>query len=337
PEPDFPRSATRKVRKELVLRSLSERPHQEPEPAGLTTATPLKRLMAEVTGVPVNGILDDLPVLTGLGIDSMLRIELVARLEERLGICLEEASITPELTVGGLEVLARNTAGIPLAGERPSRWSRSAWAEHLRPWAVAVLLQSWVPIFCRLRVEGLEHLRGLAEPRIYLANHRSYLDSVAFALALPPAQRNRLCIAAATSVLYRRYAWAVPLAELTLNAFPMPTELDENIQQGFDTIGHRLDEGQSVLLFPEGQMNRGVRPLLPLKGGTGVIAVEMQTPIVPVAIRGTERILPPGVILPRRRGIVTVSFGKPVAWGPDDAYTAATNTIREAMERLLQD
>jgi len=337
PEPDFPRSVTRKVRKELVLRSLSERPHQGPESVGLTTATPLKRLLAEVTGVPVNGILDELPVLAGLGIDSMLRIELVARLEERLGVCLEEASITPELTVAGLEILARNTAGIPLAGERPACWSRSAWAVRLRPLAVAVLLQSWIPIVCRLRVEGLEQLRDWSEPRIFMANHRSYLDSVALALALPPALRNRLCIAAATSVLYRRYAWAVPLAELTLNAFPLPTEFDENIQSGFNAIGHRLDEGGSVLLFPEGQMNRGAQPLLPLKGGTGVIAVEMQTPVVPVAIRGAERVLPPGVLLPRERGIVTVRFGKPLSFGSDAAYSDATNTIQKAIEELLQE
>lgn len=335
PEPDFPRSATRKVRKEMVLRSLSEQPHPAPMPTGPKTVTPIRQLLAEVTGVPVNEMLDELPVLAGLGIDSMLRIELVARLEERLGVCLEEASITPELTVAGLEMLVRSTAGFPLAGDR--RWSRPAWAEHLRPLVVAILLQSWFPFVCRLRVEGLEQLRDGAEPRIYMANHRSYLDSVALALALPSAERNRLCIAAATSVLYRRYAWAVPLAELTLNAFPLPTELNENIQGGFNAIGHRLDEGRSVLLFPEGQMNRSAQPLLPLKGGTGVIAVEMQTPVVPVAIRGAEHILPPGVLLPRKRGIVTVRFGKPLSFGSHDVHTVATNTIQKAIEELLRD
>jgi 1-acyl-sn-glycerol-3-phosphate acyltransferase len=137
-------------------------------------------------------------------------------------------------------------------------------------------------------------------------------------------------------VLYRRYAWAVPLAELTLNAFPFPTELDENIQSGLHAIGHRLDDGWSVLLFPEGRMNRGARPLLPLKGGTGVIAVEMQAPIVPVAISGTARIMPPGAILPRERGIVGVRFGTVLTFAPEDAYTVATERIQDAIEGLLQ-
>ena len=336
PEPDFPRSVTRKVRKEIVSRSLREIRKPPPAAAGAPEPTPIKRLLAEVSGVPVADIPDDLPILSGLGIDSMLRIELVARLEESLGLCLEEARIAPGLTVAGLEALARARTGVPPAGERYPRWPQSAWAKRLRPPAVGLLLRSWLPLCCRLRVEGLEHLIDPEGPRIYMANHLSYLDSAAFALALPPPLRDRLCIAAATSVLYRRYAWAVPLAELTLNAFPFPTELDENIQSGLHAIGHRLDDGWSVLLFPEGRMNRGARPLLPLKGGTGVIAVEMQAPIVPVAISGTARIMPPGAILPRERGIVGVRFGTVLTFAPEDAYTVATERIQDAIEGLLQ-
>ena len=165
--------------------------------------------------------------------------------------------------------------------------------------------------------------------------YRQYLDSAALVLSLPEAFQQRLGIAAATEVLYRHYAWAAPLAELTLNAFPLPTGLHENIQSGFNTMGRLLDDGWSVLLFPEGRMNRVDGSLQPLRTGTGLLAVEMGVPVVPVAIIGTERVLPPERIWPRARGHVTVRLGSPLSFADQTPHAAACDRIETAMRRLL--
>jgi long-chain acyl-CoA synthetase len=136
-------------------------------------------------------------------------------------------------------------------------------------------------------------------------------------------------------VLYAKFWWFAPLADLVFNSYPFPTETDENIKPGLEYTGRLLDNGWNILVFPEGQLNRGTETLQALKGGAGVLAVEMQAPVVPVAILGTERILPPDTILPRARGRVDIRFGAPIRV-PLDGYAMATRAIEDAIRFLLQ-
>ncbi len=333
PETDFPRSVTRKVKKEDVIRRLMA---QTPEaPLAVERATPLKRLIAEVTGAPLAAVDDSARLVADLGLDSLLRIELVSRIEEQFGKTLEEVQINPETTVREFQGLLDRGSGAPPAVGKYPRWSLSHWARALRPLVLAVFFRSWISPFCRLHVQGLEHVNDLTGPVIFMANHRSYLDSAVAAFALPADCRARLAMAAATDVLYRQYRWAVPIGELGLNAFPFPTGVDENIRPGLDTIGHLLDDGWHVLIFPEGRMNRVDGSLQPLKGGTGILAREMGVPIVPLAITGTEKIMPPDTLVPRCRSDIVVRFGPQVIIRPGESYDLGTLRIQAAIEALL--
>jgi long-chain acyl-CoA synthetase len=333
PEADFPRSVTRKVKKEEVIRALAGQPSSEPASAG--KLTPLKRILAEVTRSDPARIGDAARFGADLNVDSLLRIEFVSRIEEQLGVAIEEARITPQMTVADLESLVERQQGITPELVMYPRWSLAPWASLLRPWAQRIFLKSWISPFCRLRVEGLENVANLQGPVILMANHRSFLDSAVITFVLPTRLHSRLGIAAATEVLYRKYRWAVPFGELALNSFPFPTGVYENIRPGLDYVGRLLDDGWSVLIFPEGGMNRSDRALQSLKGGAGVIAVEMGVPIVPVAIAGTEKIMPPDKVLPRSRGTVTVRFGQPLRGVADERYEAATARIEAALRALL--
>ncbi len=336
PDGDFPRSETHKVRKEQVLAWLQGQ-RNPPMPGPHMTdpkLLPLRSVLAELSGVPLESIGDETRVISGLAVDSLLRLELTTRLEDELGLCIDETEITPDLTVAGLGARLGQRRSLVGATDYPRNFQKP-WAGRLRPWLSGLLLKTWVPWCCRLRVDGLEHLDLLTGPCLFFANHRSYLDSAALVLSLPEAFQQRLGIAAATEVLYRRYAWAAPLAELTLNAFPLPTGLHENIQSGFNTMGRLLDDGWSVLLFPEGRMNRVDGSLQPLRAGTGLLAVKMGVPVVPVAIIGTERVLPPERIWPRARGHVTVRLGSPLSFADQTPHATARDRIETAMRRLL--
>jgi long-chain acyl-CoA synthetase len=259
----------------------------------------------------------------------------VARIEDTFGVVLQEVQIKPATTLAELEALLERQPVRTASGVQYPRWSLAPWASALRPVAIAILLRSWLQPFFRLRISGLEHLDALRGPALFMANHRSYLDSVVTSLALPKPIRTRLAIAASTEVLYRRFPWAVPWGELALNAFPFPTGADENIRPGLDYIGRLLDDGWNVLIFPEGQMNRTDQPLLELKGGTGLLASEMAVPIVPVAIRGSAEIMPPGRLFPERRATVDIRFGRfiePVEGARADLLTLR---VHDALQALL--
>ena len=67
-----------------------------------------------------------------------------------------------------------------------------------------------------------------------------------------------------------------------------------------------------------------------------MLAVEMAVPIVPMAILGTDLVMPPDCLLPRRRADVIVRFGPPLRLEPQYSYREATAAITAAMLHLLE-
>ncbi len=332
PGEDFPRSATRKVKKENVLEWLREKKPAAARARPAEEKTPLMRLLAEVTDVPLAEIQPATKIVPELHLDSLSRIEVVARIEEQFGVEVEEAKITPASTVQELEALVQ--AKQPIKEKPPLRaWPRSWFVSLDRALDQTLIILPLLKLFVSLRVQGRDHLSGLSFPVIFMPNHLSYLDSAALAMALPFRIRKRLAFAAAQDVVwgtYKRMAW---LAEYFFNAFPFPRREGENIKAGLEHMGRLLDQGWSAVLYPEGEISPAAE-LLPLKRGAGLVAVEMGVPVVPVRISGTAEIMPSGEFLPRRRGAVTVRFGKPLRFGPRDSYIDATGAIESALRRL---
>ncbi|MGH9649626.1 MAG: 1-acyl-sn-glycerol-3-phosphate acyltransferase, partial [Terriglobales bacterium] len=331
PEPDFPRSATRKVKKEEVIRWL--RSFQTANPRVTGTVTPLVRLIAEVTKHDPRLIHEGTRIVPELGLDSLSRIELVSRIEEDLQVTIEEQQITAQTTVAELEAHIRATQGPAPLPTRYPRWSLSRWAAALRPPAQRLLFFWWRR--CELTSSGTEQLHALKGPVIFMANHRSFLDAPLIVRALPACLGLRLGIAAEIDALYGKFWWVAPIADLAFNSYPFPTEIEGNIKPGLEYTGRLLDDGWNVLVFPEGGLNRSNQPLQDLKGGAGVLAVEMQVPVVPIAILGSEKILPPDTGLRPRRGRVHIRFGAPIGPLRNQSYADATQAIKHALRRLI--
>ena len=333
PEPDFPRSATHKVKKEEIIRWIATR--QTPAYQGAGTATPLTRLIAQVTRVDPLRIDDSMRLVADLHLDSLLRIELVGRIEEEFNLAIPENQITDATTVGELKALVEQRKVRSTPALRYPRWSLNTWCRRIRPAIQRVGFFPWLAWLCDVHVEGLENLENLVGPVIFMPNHRSYLDGPLLVQAIPRRFRVRLAIAAAYDPLYERFPKIAPLADLAFNTYPFGTKLTENIKPSLEYTGSLLDDDWNILVFPEGGMNRSDQPMTPLRGGTGILAVEMQVPVVPVIIDGTERILPPDMLMPRRRGRIDIRFGKPIALAPSVPYGEATRRIEQAMGELL--
>lgn len=333
PREDFPRSATRKVRKEVVLAWLAEREKESCEEAPREEAkTPLMQLLSEVTATDLKEIKDSTKIVPELHLDSLLRIELVARIEEKFGVSVEEAKIIPSTTVSELESLVR--------GAEPSRqqtkvkgWPVSRWASLMRFLGQNLILLPLAGTFVRLKVEGEENLEGLEHPAVFMPNHLSYLDSLVVVMALPLRLRKKIAFAAARDMVYERYRPISWLLELLFNCFPFPRQEYENLKAGLDAMGRRLDEGWSVVVYPEGRLSQSGE-LQALKRGAGLVAVKMGVPIVCVKLRATQDVVPYGKILPRKRGLVTVRFSKPVRFDPRDSYIQATEKIQQILREL---
>jgi len=71
-------------------------------------------------------------------------------------------------------------------------------------------------------------------------------------------------------------------------------------------------EGISVVIFPEGTRSAPGQDLLPFKKGGFMLALETEFPIVPLVIRGSREILPPGS-WQIAGGEIEVIVGAPIA------------------------
>jgi 1-acyl-sn-glycerol-3-phosphate acyltransferase len=135
--------------------------------------------------------------------------------------------------------------------------------------------------------------------------------------------------------LYRNPFMAWLLAHL--NAFPVHRgEADRTALRRAEEL---LRSGRVVGIFPEGHRARdaGVQPS---KGGIALLARRANVPILPVAITGTQYLLPKA--LPRwrpwRRPPVTVTVGAPFTLPPSTGradYNALANLIMRHVAALL--
>ncbi|MBI4608699.1 MAG: AMP-binding protein [Candidatus Rokubacteria bacterium] len=155
---------------------------------------------------------------------------------------------------------------------------------------------------CRIRVEGLDSLRGLGTA-ILAANHASYLDAVALSAALPLEFR----------FVAMRELEAVPFIKTVLgkvgHVMVERTDLSRSVADA-GRVTAMLRGDVPLLVFPEGTFVRSAG-LLPFKLGAFKAAVEAGCPVVPIILRGTREILPADTWLPRP-GQITVTIGAPM-------------------------
>jgi len=334
PEDDFPRSATRKVKKEDVLKWLRAKQEKMiiqgvPEKEKITS---LMKLLSEITGTDISKVTPSSRIIQKFNIDSLLRVEITARIKEKFGVSVDEQKIDVATTISDLETMIAKRE--PVKEQEPlAHWPRSLFISLIRNSIQTILLFPFFRIFVRLKVEGKEHLKNLSLPAIFMPNHISFLDPVVLAMALPFNIRKRITFAAAADVIYGTYRSVTWLVDMFLNSFPFPRQEGEQLTLGFDFMGKLLDRNWSIVVFPEGRMSESGK-LQPLKSGAGLAAIEMDSYVVPVKITGTNQILPYGKFIPRRRSLVTVKFGKPIKFSRANSYIQATKKIQELIQKL---
>ncbi len=156
---------------------------------------------------------------------------------------------------------------------------------------------------CRLSREGGGALAG-TQPVLLASNHASYVDALAM-LALVP--RDFLFAAKAEVATWPFVGTLVRRAgHLTVERF----EVSQSVADA-GKLAPALEQGRSVLLFPEGTFTAAAG-LRPFRLGTFKTAVETGIPVVPLALRGTRAILRAGQTLPRP-GPIHLWIGDPIA------------------------
>ncbi|MBM2809537.1 MAG: AMP-binding protein [Chloroflexi bacterium] len=336
PLDDFPRTHTLKVKKHEVIDFLlnQETIDVSSQSAVQTKAPddPLFRLIAELASVPASQVTAERTLGGDLNLDSLSRVELLSAVEGELGAYVDEANVTPNTTVAELRRLVEASQSRS-ADNTFKSWPLGLIGSVARELFVQLIVFPAYHLFWRVRSTGLEHVADLHEPALIAANHNFGvgtigLDPAAAWMGLPRALRLRTCTAGEEHAVFDQPIKGF-LARL-LNAFPLSRE--GNVRGSLEYIGKLLDLGWSVLIFPEGKLTVD-GPMQPFMGGTGLIAVESRTPVVPMYIEVERK----GIVEGSRgpwRGAFAIHLGKTLRFAPGTSYAAATQQIEDAVRAL---
>jgi len=341
PEDDFPRTSTGKARKsEIVKAALSQ---LSGDPAATPSSSPLAELISRISGGATAGLSPKANLESDLNLSSLDRVELLGALEDRYQMELSETRFAAIATVGDLERMLRGGARAAKRYHYPRwvlRWPVT-WvrlALHyllLRP---AVFLLGWP------RIQGRENLRGIRGPVLVICNHIDDVDPGFVLTALPARLRHKLAVATGGEALeilrtppatrnllarvYDRVRWT--LAVSLLNLFPLPREA--GFRESFRYAGECVDRGYSVLIFPEGHHTTDGK-MLPFRAGIGLLANNLQIPIVPIRIdelferkQAGKKFAWPGQI--------TVKIGEPVHFPAESDPEHIARELRTTVENL---
>ncbi len=184
--------------------------------------------------------------------------------------------------------------------------------KYLRALAARIVGHT-IRLFCRFISAVRADWRGI-EPvprqRVYYSNHTSNADMPMIWSVLPPALRRQVRPVAAADYWLKNKLRAFVGPEV-FNCVLIDRRPEVN-DKPLDKIVEALDEGSSLIIFPEGNRNMGDDPLLPFKAGLynmGVARPEVD--LVPTWVANLNTIMPKGEVIPLPL-ICTVTFGEPV-------------------------
>ncbi len=340
PDAEFPTTPTLKVKKREVIERIltlgrAEAPAR-PAVAAARELTPLEKLVAQTANVGPERIWPDAQLSADVGLDSLGRVDLLGVVEEELGVYIDDAALPADATVADLERM--------VAAARDAKPDTGIYGWPLSPLvrSLGLILQQlvlWplVSIFYSVKVSGREKLQGLRGPVMFAPNHCLHWDNGIILTSIPLSWRWHLAVAAAADDIFGNRLNGV-FSAILANAFPLARE--GAIRRSLELLGARLDRRFSVLIYPEGKLTLG-GPTQPFKSGTGLIAVEGGTPVVPMKLKiGNVSILDHLDRTWERerangwRGKVEVVFGDPLYFPTGTPPAEATARLQAAVAAL---
>jgi long-chain acyl-CoA synthetase len=278
-----------------------------------------------------------------LKLDSLGRVELLGALEDHYQVDIDEAAFTAATTVGDIEKMIREGARETAVQYEYPKWAQRFPVTWIRFVVFYLVILPLTRLMSRTTVFGAEQL-DVRAPVLFIANHIAMVDAALILLALPARFQRKLAIAMEGEVLRGwRYppagaGWFVRvilLAQYVLvvslfNVFPLPQK--SGFRRSFAFAGETMDRGYSVLVFPEGSRTRDGE-MQPFMEGIGLLAKNLDVPVVPAKIDGLYEVKKQGKHF-ARRGQITVTIAEQMSFSRDDEPSSITKQLEQRVASL---
>jgi long-chain acyl-CoA synthetase len=297
-----------------------------------------------------------------LEFDSLSRIELLSKLEKQFNICfpthlVPTLSTVKELVFAINELSTKNPEATQTAEKQALEniWKNITTTNPTKKITNKIdIAPNWFAktiniLFCfslyiiskimwRIKISGTTNLPK-DKSFILCPNHNSYLDGFLIAAALPNWLRSNIFFLG-----YSTYFDTHIIRHLVKIGKIIPIDPATNLTDAIRASGYVLRHNKAICLFPEG----GRSPdgsIQPFKKGVGILAHELNIPLIPVHIDGAFDALPREKCFPSFHRI-KITFGTPYSpaqlkekgtqLGIKDDYEAITIGIQEEVTNLAQ-
>lgn len=167
-------------------------------------------------------------------------------------------------------------------------------------------------------------LIDLKRPYIYIFNHRSFTDAVFVPLAIQQDIRT----------IGKKELSKIPIFGTLVGKFAVWVDRSNPVSrnESLEALLLILQTGQSVVVAPEGTRNNTSESLLPFQKGAFRLAVETQTPVIPIAVIGADKIMQRGSLL-LSPGRVQIYFSPPI-FPPEQSERAVSDFLEKCRHSL---
>lgn len=177
----------------------------------------------------------------------------------------------------------------------------------------------------RLNIQGVESINR-TKPYIIMANHLSYLDIPTLFASVP---LNIHFIA-------KKELKKVPFLGWYMMATGMIFIDRKNTKAAKESLkaaGSLIRKGKTVLIFPEGTTSL-TGELIPFKKGGFHLALEAGVDILPVSIKGTNKVWPENNAIKFKRGTIDVNIGSPLSV---KEYTTDKESVKQLTAAVFEE
>jgi 1-acyl-sn-glycerol-3-phosphate acyltransferase len=204
-------------------------------------------------------------------------------------------------------------------------------------WFCKIFLKPIVDLFLIKEVKGIENI-----PKrnfILVANHQSHLDQICTGyVALAKyihsfhmiGQVDRYNDKFLTKFL-RDFFYFVG------GVIPIDRRSSDSRKKALEEAIKVLKKGEVLIIYPEGTRTRlGEGKMGEAKSGVGKLHLLTGVPILPVAIKGTFELMPPGRAFPKIKKIIKMNVGKPIFFQKEIELAKNLDCEKEEFKNLSQ-
>jgi 1-acyl-sn-glycerol-3-phosphate acyltransferase len=192
------------------------------------------------------------------------------------------------------------------------------------------ILEPTLGVLFRPEVEGLEHVPDEG-PAIIASNHLSFSDSI----FMPLVVSRRVTFLAKSEYFTGKGIKGRTTATLfrALGQVPVDRSGGKAGEEALTTGLEILDQGELLAIYPEGTRSPDGRLY---RGRTGIarLALESGVPVIPVAMVNTDKIQPPGKVLPKIMR-VGIKFGEPLNFQRYEGMSQDRFVLRSITDEIM--